>query len=111
MPYTKTTWENGDIITATKLNKIETGIYDNSLGSGGALIINDTVSNDTHTLDKRWQEIYDAVQDGYVPILKDTGGAFHGFCKMSPYYIGFYDTSTFYADNNQGYPYYAGMPK
>ncbi len=54
MSYTKTTWENGDIITATKLNKIETGIYDNSLGSGGALIINETVSNDTHTLDKRW---------------------------------------------------------
>jgi len=84
MSYTKTTWEDGDIITATKLNKIETGIYDNSLGFGGAIIINETSSNNTYTLDKRWQEIHDAIEDGYVPILKNTGGVFYGFCSITP---------------------------
>ena len=29
MSYTKTTWAKGDVITATKLNNIETGIYNN----------------------------------------------------------------------------------
>lgn len=29
MAYVKTTWANGDIITATKLNNMETGISNN----------------------------------------------------------------------------------
>lgn len=35
MSYTPTNWDNGDIITAEKLNKIEQGISDISNSSGG----------------------------------------------------------------------------
>lgn len=35
MSYVKTTWSNGDTITADKLNHMETGIYDASQGGGG----------------------------------------------------------------------------
>lgn len=42
MPYTKTTWQDGDIITTEKLNKIENGIEQASSGSGGGRIIDFT---------------------------------------------------------------------
>ena len=35
MAYTKQTWENGDVITAEKLNHIESGIEEASQGGGG----------------------------------------------------------------------------
>ena len=53
MSYTKQTWETGDIITAEKLNHMEDGI---SEGGGGVLVVHDVDG----TLDKTWQEIYDA---------------------------------------------------
>ena len=31
MAYTKNTWSNGDVITKTKLDNIENGIYDNAV--------------------------------------------------------------------------------
>ena len=52
MTYNPTTWKDGDIVTSAKLNKIEQGIA----AGGGFLIINDIDG----TLDKTWQEIYDA---------------------------------------------------
>jgi len=36
MSYVKTTWANGDIITAEKLNKLEDGVADSG-GSGGSI--------------------------------------------------------------------------
>ena len=35
MSYTPTTWANGDVVTATKLNKIEQGIAE----GGGSLVV------------------------------------------------------------------------
>lgn len=72
MAYTQTVWQDGDLITAEKLNNMEAGIG----SAGGALIIND---NDG-TLDKTWQEIWDAAEAGKTIILRivsvssDSGG-------------------------------------
>lgn len=55
MGYTPTVWQTGDIVTSEKLNKIENGIAD----AVGVLVV--TMSGDSMTTDKTWQEIYDAL--------------------------------------------------
>lgn len=55
MSYTPTNWQTGDTITAQLLNKMEQGIA-SAGGGGGVLIATDTGG----TLDKTWQEIFDA---------------------------------------------------
>lgn len=35
MAYTPTTWENGDIITADRLNKLEQGVQNEQVGTAG----------------------------------------------------------------------------
>ena len=60
MAYTPTTWNTGDDVTATKLNKIENGIAN----AGSALIVTSSVVNGTDTMDKTVQEIYDAFTSG-----------------------------------------------
>ena len=73
MSYTKHTWANGDVITATKLNEMESGIDEASSGEspGGILIINETEVDDSHgnglILDKTWQEIFDAIYEDHTP--------------------------------------------
>ena len=65
MSYEKTTWVNGDIITAEKMNNIEDGI-----ANAGNMLICNTVyhSNLGLTgLDKKVSEIYDALSSG-VPV-------------------------------------------
>lgn len=52
MSYEPTNWKDGDLVTSAKLNKIEQGIA----AGGGVLIVHD----EDGTLDKTWQEIYDA---------------------------------------------------
>lgn len=61
MAYTKNTWKTGDIVSSVKLNHMEDGIANSenvfivggvSFGDGGI----------EGTLDKTWQEIYDAMQ-------------------------------------------------
>ncbi len=53
MAYTPTVWANGDTITATLLNKLETGLQ-----SASPFIIHEA---DDGVLDKTWQEIYNAM--------------------------------------------------
>lgn len=68
MSYTKHTWTNGDVITATKLNEMENGISEAGGGSsGGALIINMTAGDSGFVLDKTWQEIFDAIYEDHTP--------------------------------------------
>ena len=55
MSYEPTTWKSGDIVTSTKLNKMEQGI-----ANGGVLIVGATVVESSLVLDKTWQEIADA---------------------------------------------------
>lgn len=64
MSYTPTTWQTGDIVTSEKLNKLENGVA--NAGGGGALIV---YVDNTGTLDKTWQEIYDAFVSGAVVLI------------------------------------------
>lgn len=54
--YEPTEWQSGDIVTAEKLNKLENGV------AGAVLVVTGTYDEQTDftTLDKTWQEIYDA---------------------------------------------------
>ena len=62
MAYEKQTWTTGDVITQEKLNHMEDGIAD--ADGGGVLVVNATTTTSegrtATTLDKTWQEIYDA---------------------------------------------------
>ena len=60
MSYTPTTWNTGDTITASAMNKIENGIAN----AGSALIVTQSNVNGEYTLDKTVQEIYDAISNG-----------------------------------------------
>lgn len=66
MSYTPTTWQTGDTVTATKLNKIEQGIA----GAGGALICNTNGISGSYTLDKTAQEMYEAMTAGTPVYIK-----------------------------------------
>lgn len=74
MAYEPTTWQDGDIVTANKLNKIEQGIT-----NGGNMIVR--ISYETGILDKTWQEIHDALANGtIVTFVRETPvGAMMGF--------------------------------
>ena len=58
MSYNKRTWATGNVVGAVDLNRIENGIAD----SRGILVVNAVYDseNNSYTLDKTWQEIYDA---------------------------------------------------
>lgn len=106
MSYSKTTWTDGDTITAQNLNKMENGISE-----AGPLIIHD---NDG-TMDKTWQEIYDAFTAGracYVD-YNDSGV----LSRFTVYYINEYGLriswpqstgySPYTTSDANGYPTYA----
>ena len=59
MAYEPTEWKNGEIITAEKMNKIETEL------ASRFLII--TVENGH--LSRTWQEIYDALRAQRIPMI------------------------------------------
>lgn len=64
MAYTPTNWQNGDVITAVKLNKIEQGIADIF-----CLLypVNVDYNGATYTPDKTYAEVRAAVDDGMIP--------------------------------------------
>lgn len=70
MAYTKNTWTDGDIVTSAKLNHMEDGIE----GAYEVMVINDTDG----TLDKTWQEIYDAMAQGKFCVHKYDSGTLEG---------------------------------
>ena len=93
MSYTPTEWKKGDVITATKLNKIENGIAAINVSP---LIVTVTVSDDNdstyHTCDKTWNEIKTAFESGrlvWFYSFDDSGGT-----EITSYYImsGLYST-------------------
>lgn len=72
MSYTPTTWAAGDTVTAAKLNKLEQGVA----AGGGVLVVNVIPEGEeSATMDKTWQEIYDApfsvvrVQTGQTSVM------------------------------------------
>ena len=80
MSYTKTIWQDGDIITSEKLNKMEQGIYDtsNSNNNGGTFYIKaeleqgKVVDSFTITLvnNVTGQQILDAINNDMSIIVK-----------------------------------------
>ena len=61
MSYTKHTWATGNVVGAVDLNRMEQGIEDaGSSGSSEVLVISSSENDGIITLDKTWQEIYDA---------------------------------------------------
>lgn len=65
MSYTPTNWKSGDVVTSTKLNKLEQGV---AAAGGGALLVNGVydAQSDTTVLDKTAAEIWAAMQSGIV---------------------------------------------
>lgn len=64
MSYEPTTWQAGDTITSSKLNKMEQGI-----AAGGQITIVHLIydqTNNQFVTDKTWQEVHDALEQGMV---------------------------------------------
>ena len=84
MTYTPTTWNTGDTITASALNKIEQGIA-NAGGGGGALIADYIRANNTLSLTVA--EIYAAYTAGTPVFIRYIYGdttTYNGDQKMMP---------------------------
>ena len=64
MAYEPTNWQAGDVVTSAKLNKIEQGIAGHNMVEG---IVDE--ENETVTLNKTWQEIWD---NNYTSIMVTT---------------------------------------
>lgn len=96
MGYEPTTWHGGDVLSAEAMNKIENGIAN---AGSGALEVRVIENGDTQTLDKTWQEIYDAFPNVYI---------FYGNYKESigaiyEWYVSTWSTA-FRASSANGYP-------
>lgn len=65
MAYTKNTWTDGDIVTSEKLNHMEDGVAGayKMMNVGNVTLFAGTING---TLDKTWQEIFDAVSAGNI---------------------------------------------
>lgn len=68
MSYVKQTWQTGDTVTSAKLNHMEDGIA----AGGGVLVVG--LDTTTYALDKTWQEIHDAIENGQIPIVITSAG-------------------------------------
>ena len=69
MSYTPTEWQSGDIVTSTKLNKLENGLA--AAASGGGVMVVNTALNEAETayvMDKTAGEIMSAAQTGLVVV-------------------------------------------
>lgn len=66
MAYEPTNWKTGDVVTSAKLDKLEQAV------AGGVLVAHIARA----TLDRTWQEIYDAfLQNGLVVLYEGEEGA------------------------------------
>lgn len=77
MSYTPTTWATGDIVTAEKLNNMESGISAAS-ASGGGLLVTMTVSQSggewtVSNVSESVMDIYSAASEG-TPVFADIVG-------------------------------------
>lgn len=67
MSYEPTVWKTGDVVTSAKLNKLEQGV-----ASGGLVVTGIDPVYQSGTLNKTWQEIFDAVSSGRFVVAADT---------------------------------------
>lgn len=71
MSYEPTVWAAGDVVTATKMNKIEQGISENSGGSNG-LVVNIEEDDGALILSERFSTIADCVENGGTVYIHGT---------------------------------------
>lgn len=64
MSYDKTVWNDGDVITAEKLNNIENGVEG---ANDGSSILQIGIENSY--LNKTWNEIKTAFENGVIPVV------------------------------------------
>ena len=80
MSYTPHTWQSGETVTAEKLNVLEQGVA----SGGGGMRVSVITEEDTpqagyttQTMDKTWQQIYDALAAGmYVCEIDEVVGEY-----------------------------------
>ena len=63
MSYTPTEWKTGDVITAEKLNNMESGIF------GSAKVLFVELNTETGAIDKTWNEINSAIASGVLCLI------------------------------------------
>lgn len=77
MSYSKTTWSDGDIITAEKLNNIEEGIFNNS----AFILIKQediTIEGSYRYLPVTGREVKNALQNGILIFYQSTSNSTNG---------------------------------
>lgn len=111
MSYEPTTWKSGDVVTSSKLNKMEKGIEDaNAGGGGGGGVLRVGMDMETMALDKTYAEIVGAVyailcveQGGQVQYAPLLGSADAGLALM---FLAGNQQMRFVAESADGYPVY-----
>ena len=104
MTYNKQTWQNGDTITADKLNHIETGINEASAGVGNeVLIVKAELSFDdgsyiVDSVSNTYAEILAAENDDKLVIAKCVYATAYGneYFILPLHNVGAYDQALFY---------------
>lgn len=107
MSYTPSEWKTGDVITAEKLNNMESGIV--NVGSSPIFVCH---ADQDSTIDKTWSEIRQAYQNDKVIILKSADGAgcsYFSACFNTPsfYEVQFFANgyvTKYRATSENGYP-------
>ncbi len=111
--YTAREWSNGDIVTASNLNQIESGV-EAVAEESGFLVVNITEVTENETtheqLDKTWQQIYDAFPRVYI-IRTNSYYEFYKsnidvICKRNGEYIIASSNELFIAESPNDYPQY-----
>lgn len=78
--YTTTNWQDGDVITAAKLNKLEDGLKSAECKVFAVKVAYDS-DGGIYTPDKTFAEVQALLSDGYIPLYDvddiDVGRAIH----------------------------------
>ena len=72
MSYEPTVWAAGDVVTATKMNKIEQGISENSGGGNTGLVVNREEEDGVYILSERFSTIADCIESGGTVYIHGT---------------------------------------
>ena len=69
MSYQKNNWQSGDVVTSEKLNHLEDGVSN----AGGVMAVSLAYDEEMEmtVADKTWQEIYDAMNNDVLCIVRD----------------------------------------
>lgn len=109
MSYTKREWATGNVVGAVDLNRMEQGIEDAESSGNGNILVVTTSGTNRITMDKTWQEIYDAFPNVIVANSNQyyVGKGLIGVVSYNGTSYGvIYGGNTYTTDSPSGYPYY-----